>query len=60
MFNRSLYGFRAGRSCVSHLLQRYQNIIKALESGVGVYVIYLDFAMALDELDHGTFFKKLH
>ncbi|KAK3867823.1 hypothetical protein Pcinc_026748 [Petrolisthes cinctipes] len=50
LFNDGQHGFRPGRSCVSQLMQHYQEIIKALENGSGVDVVYLDFSKAFDKM----------
>ena len=44
LFNESQHGLRAGRSCLSQLLDHFCNILDNLEYGVNVDVIYLNFA----------------
>ena len=46
LMNSNQHGFRAGHSCLSQLLQHFDEVTKLLESGVNVDVIYLDFAKA--------------
>ena len=46
--NPAQHGFRQGRSCLSQLLEHYDNILKILEEGGNADVIYLDFAKAFD------------
>ena len=48
MFNPTQHGFRSGRSCLSQLLNHYDNVIKLLEEGYNVDVVYLDFSKAFD------------
>ena len=57
--NNSQHGFRQGRSCLSQLLEHYDNILKILEEGGNADVIYLDFAKAFDKVDHGILCHKL-
>ena len=56
------HGFRSGRSCLSKLLEEHHNIFEELEKSNNVYVIYLDFTKAFDNVDDGILlnkFKKL-
>ena len=59
LFNPSQHGFRAGRSCLSQLLNHYDKVLKLLEEGSNVDVIYLDFSKAFDKLDFGIVLNKL-
>ena len=59
LFNQSQHGFRAGRSCLSQLLNHYQKILEGLCSGSDVDIVYLDFAKAFDKVDHGILIQKL-
>ena len=43
LFNDNQHGFRSGRSCLSQLLEHFDQILDLLESGGNVDVIYLDF-----------------
>ena len=45
------HGFRRNRSCLSQLLQHYNDIIASLEEGKIHYVVYLDFSKAFDTVD---------
>lgn len=60
LFNSGQHGFRAGRSCLSQLLDHFDTITKLLEQGKGVEVVYLDFAKAFDKVDIGVTLRKLH
>ena len=51
-FNKNQHGFRKGRSCLTQLLAHHDNILNQLEQGYNVDVVYLDFAKALDKVDH--------
>jgi len=59
LFNDTQHGFRAGRSCLSQLLEHCDNILSELEKGNNIDVIYLDFAKAFDKVDHGILCHKL-
>ena len=59
LFNQSQHGFRAGRSCLSQLLDHYDKILSLLEKGLNVDSIYLDFAKAFDKVDHNIVLNKL-
>ena len=53
------HGFRRGRSCASQLAQQYHNVLRALENGEEVDVVYLDFSKAFDKVDIGILLWKL-
>ena len=53
------HGFVSGRSTQSQLLQHYSDVYEALEEGVRIDTIYLDFAKAFDKVDHNTLLKKV-
>ena len=59
LFNPRQHGFRASRSCLSQLLEHYQEVLSMMETGCAADVIYLDFAKAFDKVDHGILLRKL-
>ena len=59
LFNARQHGFRRNRSCLSQLMDHFQNILNILETGSNADVIYLDFAKAFDKVDHGILIRKL-
>ena len=59
LMNPNQHGFRAGRSCLSQLLQHQDKITSLLEEGFNVDVIYLDFSKAFDKLDIDITLQKL-
>jgi hypothetical protein len=46
------HGLRAGRSCITQLLDVVHNIGKALDCGKEIDMIYLDFSKAFDSVPH--------
>ena len=57
--NKNQHGFRQGRSCLSQLLEHYDNILKVLEEDNNADVIYLDFSKCFDKIDIGLLCHKL-
>ena len=58
LFNPNQHGFRKGHSCLSELLDHYDNILDFLNDKMNVYVVYLDFSKAFDKFALELFFKK--
>ena len=54
LLHHGQHGFRRGRSCVTQLMEHYDNIVTALESGQNLDVVLLDYAKAFDCLDFGV------
>ena len=52
------HGFRKRRSCLTQLLDHVDTILKALNNGEEVDVIYLDYAKAFDKVDHDILLAK--
>ena len=62
LMNNTQHGFRKGRSCISALLEVYDNIMMSFNDP-NVHctdMIYLDFAKAFDKVDHNIILHKLH
>ena len=57
--NPKQHGFCSGRSCLSQQLVHHNKILEELEKSNNVDVIYLDFAKAFDNVDHGILLNKL-
>ena len=58
-FNPNQHGFRSGRSCLSQLLEHYDNLLNILETGSNADVIYLDYSKAFDKVDFSIVLDKL-
>ena len=52
------HGFRKKRSCLTQLIDHVDNILKTLNDGNEVDVIYLDYAKAFDKVDHQILLAK--
>ena len=61
LFNPNQHGFMKGRLCLSALLSVYDEIILNLSNSQMscTDMIYLDFAKAIDKVDHGVLLNKL-
>ena len=51
--------FRGGRSCLSALLNVFDDIMQLMSGGNTVDMVYLDFAKAFDKVDHFSIKSKL-
>ena len=49
LFTESQHGFIAGKSCTTQLLEYIEDITQAMDTGMGVNVIYLDFQKAFNK-----------
>ena len=59
LFNPNQHGFRAGRSCLSQLLDHFDNLLDILQTGANADVIYLDYSKAFDKVDFNIVLAKL-
>ena len=53
------HGFVRGRSCLTNLLQTFEEWTAAIDEGQGIDVVYLDYRKAFDTVPHGRLIKKL-
>nr|VZI48564.1 unnamed protein product [Spirometra erinaceieuropaei] len=53
------HGFRSGRSCLTNLLFTLDRWTKALDEGIVVHAIYIDFKKAFDSVPHQPLLHKL-
>ena len=56
--NNTQHGFRNGRSCLSDLLDVFDDLMHMLSSDTTVDMIYLDFSKAFDKVDYGVLLHK--
>ena len=59
LINEEQHGFVPGRSTQSQLLLHYKDIYEALEEGLRVDTVFLDFAKAFDKVDHEILLRKV-
>jgi len=59
LLNSAQYGSRSRRSCVLQLLEAMESWTRAVDEGLPVDVIYLDFKKAFDSVPHRRLLKKL-
>jgi endonuclease/exonuclease/phosphatase family metal-dependent hydrolase len=59
MMDPDQHGSRQRRSCLSQLLEHHDEILRKMEEGGNIDVIYTDFAKAYDKVDHLILLKKL-
>ena len=57
--NSTQHGIRPGRSCLSALLDIFDNIMHMLDINSSVDMVYLDFSKAFDKVDHDILLHKL-
>ena len=59
MISKLQHGFTRGRSCLTNLLESFEEWTRALDEGYGVDVIFLDYRKAFDTVPHRKLMKKL-
>ena len=59
LMNRDQHGSRRGRSCLSQLLEHQDEILRSLEEGHNVDVVYTDFEKAFEKVDHRKLVEKM-
>ena len=57
--NPRQHGFRAGRSCISQLLEHFEKLVTEVSDGNNADVVYIDFSKAFDKLDYSIMMTKL-
>jgi len=53
------HGFVKGKSCLSNLLETFDNILDILDEGAPVDLLYFDFSKAFDTVPHFRLLSKL-
>ena len=53
------HGFTSGRSCLTNLLEFFENVTHELDEGNAVDLVYLDFCKAFDKVPHCRLVRKL-
>jgi hypothetical protein len=53
------HGFTKGKSCLSNLLQFFEEVTKELDAGNPIDLVYLDFAKAFDKVPFMRLFRKI-
>eukprot|EP00061_Rhincodon_typus_P009059 g32237.t1 len=47
------HGFVRGRSCLTNLIEFFEEVMKIIDEGKAVDVVYMDFSKAFDKVPHG-------
>ena len=53
------HGFRKGRSCLTNLLETFEDWTKTLDEGYGLDIVFLDYRKAFDSVPHQRLILKL-
>ena len=59
LLTKEQHGFMKGRSCLTNLLETFEDITRMLDEGDGVDMIYLDYSKAFDSVPHRRLIAKL-
>ena len=59
LYSDSQHGFRKNRSCVTQLLEVYDELTERLDEGKNIDIIYLDFKKAFDSIPHERLLLKM-
>ena len=55
----SQHGFLSGRSCLTNLLEFFDDVTRGLDKGDKIDVVYLDFSKAFDKVPHNKLLNKV-
>ena len=59
LFTPDQYGFREFRSCLSQLLEVFEEQTSFLDDSTPVDIVYFDFAKAFDSIPHKRLLTKI-
>jgi len=59
LIRETQHGFQTGKSCLSNLLEFFEDATKELDENKPVDIVYLDFSKAFDKVSHVRLIKKL-
>ena len=57
--NKSQHGFSKGMSCLSNLLVCHDSVVRMIDEGSAVGIVYLDLQKAFDKVPHDKLMKKV-
>ena len=55
----SQHGFVRGKSCLTSLIEFFEEVTRYVDEGRAVDVVYMDFSKAFDKVPHGRLMKKV-
>ena len=53
------HGFVKGRSCLTNLIEFFEEVMEMIDEGRAVDVVYMDFNKAFDKVPHGRLVQKV-
>ena len=53
------HGFVKGRSCLTHLIEFFEEVTKMIDEDRAVDIFYMDFSKAFDKVPHGRLVQKV-
>ena len=53
------HGFVKERSCLTNLIEFFEEVTKMIDEGRAVDVVYMDFSKAFDKVPHGRLVQKV-
>jgi len=57
ILNHQQYGFMCNKSCITNLLETFEDWTSAIDQGCGADVIYSDYSKAFDSVPHRRLIK---
>ncbi|XP_059806496.1 protein shisa-4 isoform X1 [Hypanus sabinus] len=59
LIRESQHGFVRGRSCLTNLLEFFEEVTRKVDEGKAVDVVYMDFSKAFYQVPHGKLIRKI-